>query len=127
MKKLLLLLLAFNFLACDKDDSLNTSEITGVWKLSETYMSPGGPAEWEATNIDKRISFMPDGTFYSNYDLCNLIPQNVPSEGNYSLENGEIMVENCSNIIRFELDNRTLQLEYLCIEPCLERYVKIAD
>lgn len=118
----LALFLAVTFFSCSKKDEKRIdSELVGVWKLTEVLADPGdGSGTYHSVNSNKTIEFHSDGTLTSNGDICNM-------SGTYLLTDSTINASNCSNStfkIRFTKVGSTLILNYPCIEPCGEKYVK---
>ncbi len=135
MKKVILVLTLIGFvLSCGKDDNTNTNVdetfLIGTWRLVENLADPGdGSGVFLAVDSNKQITFNSDGTITSNGSLCDMsIQSETPTSGTYSSNLSFINSDDCINPnlnIDFTLENSTLTITYLCIEPCLSKYVKI--
>lgn len=126
----LALVLMLTFFSCTKkNESKIDSELIGVWKLTEVLADPGdGSGTYHAVDTDKTIEFHADGTLTSNSAICNMaVDPSKPSYGTYSLADSTIRSTNCQDSgfkIWFRKVGSNLILNYPCIEPCGEKYVK---
>ena len=115
--------------SCSKNEDpikpvdLSIDTISGVWKLTDTYISPGGETTWQPVENGREYTFFPDGSFELSEGEC-------PS-GTYNI--GEDMIEfqcNTSESVPRsfyinELTNSTMEISYVgCIEACIYRYQK---
>jgi hypothetical protein len=128
MKKLLLLLLAGLFIqSCSKKNESEV-ELTGSWNLVEIYADPGdGSGDFESVESDKTIEFLSDKTVISNGTLCTMEMGTDHSSGSYDPESGYIYPENCTSPnarLTYKIVNGKLEIGYLCVEACVERYIK---
>jgi len=135
MKKIsLLFALSIFFFACKKsvqsEESVNTG-ITGKWKLSDYYGSPGGGVDldsipWmpaEPSNI-YFIEFKTDGTFINSRDI-SLLPDH------YHLTDSTVTIvrQGHSVVLGYKLAGPYLSIygnlsfEAMCIEFCGTRYI----
>ncbi len=132
-------LILFVLFACsDEDDVLKprASSIIGSWKLTEAYISAGGPQYWVAVEEGEEIQFMSNGIFVSSsYDTCE--------GGTYVLELDNLILnyacdsptdpvedipEEITYTITFESDYVLLiPTSTVCIEGCTYKYEKITD
>ncbi len=128
--KLILFLPLFLFFnACSSNDNnpikpvdLTVNTLNGVWRLTETYISPGGEASWSPVENGIEYTFDFDGTFKLSEGECD--------SGNYRIEN-EFIHFDCStegaqrsfHIQR--LTASTMEINYVgCVEACIYRFQK---
>ena len=135
MKKISVLIALLIFLfACKKsaqsEESVNT-DITGKWKLSDYYVSPGTGVDlnaipWVAADPSNKvfIEFKPDGVFINSQDL-SLMPDH------YSVTDSTVTIirQGHSVVLGYKLDGHYLSIygnfsfEAMCIEFCGTRYI----
>ena len=121
-------LLTLTFFSCSKkNENKIDSDLVGVWKLTEVLADPGdGSGTYQGVNNDKTIEFHSNGVLTSNGGICGMTTgSNSPSSGTYSLMDSTISCSNSGVKIRFKKMGSTLILNYPCIEPCGEKYVKL--
>lgn len=129
MKQVLLLLSIFFFIGCSEkeNDELNPVDLSretilGKWKLTETYISPGGETTWQTVENGKVYDLHNDGTFELSEGECN--------SGTFELEDDKIHFHcSSSDVFRsfyiHEITNSTLEMSYIgCIEACIYRFKK---
>ncbi len=104
----------------------------GKWKLTEVLVDPGnGKGIFNKVASDKTLEFFSNGTVVSNGNLCVMdTAAGQQTGGTYSLKEKTIRPDNCQLegtdlIIHFRLENDALVLQYSCMEPCFEKYVRI--
>jgi hypothetical protein len=124
-------------IACDKaDEPIIADEIlmVGKWKITEAYISAGGPQYWIDVENGEEIDFFENGIFSSNrFTEC--------TNGNFSILENELLLEyNCTGF-NTESENEdgfiTYKLELytnyfiltptsgpICIEGCSYKYQK---
>ncbi len=131
MKKLTcILILVTGFYSCTSDNpsDLENSYLIGKWKLSEAYISAGGPQYLVEIEDGEEIEFFQSGTFNSDrYTEC--------TTGNFSLEHDELrleyscnefnpIAENENGIITYKLETHSNYFALtptsgpICIEGC---------
>ncbi|WP_460218452.1 hypothetical protein [Psychroserpens sp. MEBiC05023] len=134
MKKIVLLgFMCLCLLSCNNDDKTNDpqlSDIVGTWKLIEYYADPGdGNVNFIPIESDKIIVFNSDGTLSSNANLCQVFAEiGQASNGTYSELDLAYTILSCPNQPyngSYQVVDSKLIIEYLCIEACQEKYVKI--
>ena len=124
-------------LTCQNDDMafddspVGYSGLIGEWLLKETYISPGGPTEWQKVAEGHRYIFENDGS-YKKTDFN----KEVNESGNYEIKEDVLyfyfLTEGEKDTLGFSADfneNRdllTLSPSYpsVCIEGCLYRFKK---
>lgn len=129
MKKLLVVLFTgLLVLSCSKNSS-NEVELIGKWQLVEIYADPGdGSGTFETVESDKEIEFLSNNTVVSNGALCTMGMSSDQTTGSYDPESSYIEPQDCSgsNVrINYQIVDSKLQLRYMCIEACVEKYVKV--
>lgn len=133
MKKILVILFLL-LISCNNDDDFNTDTVVGTWEITDRLADPGdGSGVFRPLSSGKRLQFNADGTFsVTRGTLCGIAnDENGNQTGTYSLEDSTISIS-CEGFpeqygVGFELISGRLVLNYLCIEPCAERYRKIGD
>ncbi|WP_209404229.1 hypothetical protein [Pseudozobellia sp. WGM2] len=134
---ILVVLLSFT-IACDKNLGTpleGNSRWIGKWKLTEAYISAGGPQYWVDVENGEEFEFFEDGTFSSDrFDTC--------SEGRFIIQSNELSLKyDCDEIdrkfknadgfitytIEFENDYFILTPSSgpICIEGCSYKYKKL--
>lgn len=130
MKNFLFLALTFCFVASCMDDDDNRPALDSSWELAFAYTDPGdGSGDFEPVTSDAVLDLFSDGRWTSNSDLCSFGTEaGTSSEGDYSTTDGTLTVDDCATIggspLRFAIRGDTLDLNYLCIEPCVHRYLR---
>lgn len=125
-----ILLLAFS---CEKNNNCEGATTpVGQWKLVAEYLDPGdGSGDYQGVDSDRELTINDDGTFISNKNLCEPFGENsAPSTGMWSdttsvsWATGELVADDCEVRAYWQLidDGCTLQLSYLCIEGCGQRF-----
>ena len=133
---LITLLLLFLFSGCNSEDEelivldLTTTNLVGTWKLSESYVSPGGETTWQPVEDDRSYTFTKEGTFTSNiYETCTEGEYTVDGDNltlDYTCEELEEEQRDVVNLAVHSLTEDTLILRGIgCIEACLYKYKKI--
>lgn len=128
MKKLLSTLFCLLLLiSCEKE--VTPTGILGEWQLIAVLADPGdGSGEFRPIDSDKRITFLEDGTYTSNGEICEFTQNtNGSTEGNYTRTEEGYQIE-CSGIpgfpINLRIENDFLLVSYPCIEPCMQKFRK---
>ena len=137
MKNLIyLLILMLCFSSCSSDDSTKADldNLTGEWKLTEAYISSGGPQYWIDVENGEELIFYEDKTFVSNkFSEC--------TNGIFSIEMDELSLEYICEEFESEQENQngliTFTIEFkadyfivtpisgpMCIEGCSYKYTK---
>ncbi|MEC7263504.1 MAG: lipocalin family protein [Bacteroidota bacterium] len=126
-------------MSCDNDDDLKGFDqdafpIEGTWKLTEAYISAGGPQYWTDVEDGEEIEFFENGSFSSDkYEDCTTGEFSVV-DGNlaldYDCDGFESGTENDEGQITFEIDygkNAILltPTSIICIEGCSYKYEKV--
>jgi hypothetical protein len=122
-KILLLSMVVFGF-ACKKADSGEPTALTGKWKLTERYISTGGPGQWTPATGNDYVQFANNngtvsGTVFSDYiryaikdSVTVVFFKNDQTQQNY----------------RYTIKNGVLQMgpagPIYCIEGCDIRFTK---
>lgn len=133
-KSVVLLLAAFVSFACqdDRDDELSRSELEGTWLLTEVLFDPGdGSGEFEPSDAGFRITLNRDNTFEANFHVCRVFEEGDRRSGTFSrIAESEILIScdgSIANGVQGRLEDGNLIFYYPCVEPCVYRFVKIAD
>jgi hypothetical protein len=120
--KYLILLFCITLSACKKDKTVAT-DLAGEWKLSEYYISSGGPGEWKAAEQKTQIKFGSNGTMSGNA---------YPDRVKYAIKDSVTLsfYDNKNSVVdfRYRLKNGTLTLSPtnpVCIEGCASKFIKI--
>lgn len=124
---LLLLLVSFG---CSKDKAIGNPDVLGEWELIEEKEWTGTmePEVFQPVESDKTITFLSDGTFQSNGDMCFMSREsNTLSSGMFyptlnSIEPAECQFAAPSSGIKYEIDGKHLIIKYPCIEICEQKY-----
>mgnify|MGYP000627119768 CR=1 FL=1 len=126
-------------ISCDHEDDLKNFDydafpIEGTWKLTEAYISAGGPQYWTDVEDGEEIEFQGNGSFSSDrYPECATGIFSV-DDGNltleYNCEGFESGTENEEGLITYKLDygkNAILltPTSILCIEGCSYKYERV--
>jgi len=124
MKKILLLLcIASSFLACDISGEKDEIKAGEKWKLIETRVSMGGPAEYVPAETEEYIEFLTDSKVRKSNGWCGEGRETIVT---YS-EDGTIHT-NCNNsgtrIFKFEGGFLILRNPN-CIEACDYKYARV--
>lgn len=113
------------------DKSNSSNELLGEWTLIERLVDPGnGSGTFQAVQSDKKIKFLENLQFESSEPLCVLIPSSHElGKGSYTLDPQMLFPDNCdfTSELNYQLDNGFLIINYLCIEPCAEKYQRISN
>ncbi|WP_224483331.1 hypothetical protein [Robertkochia aurantiaca] len=119
------------FLGCSDDDTDSANPLLGAWQMTEQLVDPGdGSGEFRPVDTGRRLRFYEDGALESLGTLCFITTNDQAyALGNYNLAQRTIQPLGCENydsgaVISFELDGNTLILNYPCIEPCAQKYVR---
>ncbi|WP_282043083.1 hypothetical protein [Winogradskyella flava] len=129
-------ILFFGLFSCDSEEtneSIN-SELIGKWKLTEAYISAGGPQYWVDVENGEEFMFFENGLFNSNrFSEC--------TTGTFSTEQNELLLRyNCNGFesgsenedgyitydLNFEFDYFIITPSSgpICIEGCSYKYRK---
>ena len=135
MKKLLLMLpVALMFLSCqeDRDDQVTPNQLEGTWLLTEVLFDPGdGSGEFEPSDAGFRITLNADNSFEANFHVCRVFEEGERLTGSFTrIAQSEILItcsESFVNGIQGRLEEGNLVFYYPCIEPCVYRFIKVAD
>jgi len=132
MRKLILLFVAAIFLSsCSSSDDnllivdLSVDSLSGTWKMTHAYVSPGGETTWQTVDNGIEYTFSPKGNFSASQDEC--------STGTYNLDlNASSLSFTCSdntesmrsfNVV--SITETEMEISYMgCIEACIYRYRK---
>ena len=129
MKKLLIAIVfgILVFSACKPQEVL----VSNKWKLIEVLNDPGdGSGTFISVQSDRTIEFLNDGTFESNGDLCNMgTDSDQVLTGLYSEIDFTLTPDGCSITpvfpISYTMSDEELIINYPCIEPCQQKYIKV--
>ncbi|MET2985533.1 hypothetical protein [Aureibaculum conchae] len=135
MKRLIIICLIITGLtSCtDEDVYLKNTELIGKWKLIEHYLDPGdGSGTFMPVNSKKTIEFSKKGIVKSNGTLCTISSETGRvSLGIFNDKDGTITPKiGCNSSgykINYKLVDGKLQLWYLCIEGCAQKFEKISN
>lgn len=136
-KEIVIFTLMLSLCACVKKEGKNTvspvvggNSLVGSWKLTAVLADPGdGSGVFYPVNNEKIITFNNSGTVNSNGSLCNMsLASNTNYTGVYSSDSLFIKPDSCPNIsLGLEMSGADLIINYLCIERCSEKYVKLGN
>jgi hypothetical protein len=128
MKKTIIIAATFLiFFSCTRNEN---ASLIGKWKLTEELIDIGnGKGEFKKVNAQQTIEFFQDGTFSSTVSLCQ-VPSGSGEKGTgtYSTDGNTIIPDNCAEDgrgITYEISGSELILNFSCIEPCKQKYVKV--
>ncbi len=135
MKKLILLLpVALLLLACqnDRDDRVTPNQLEGTWLLTEVLFDPGdGSGEFEPSDAGFQITLNSDNSFEANFHVCRVFEEGERLTGSFTrIAVSEILIacsESVVNGIQGRLEEGNLIFYYPCIEPCVYKFIKVAD
>ncbi|MDT0676080.1 lipocalin family protein [Autumnicola musiva] len=113
---------------CNSEDEeitvldVSIQNLTGTWKLTEVYVSPGGETEWRPVANGHTYTFSGNGTFSSTgLDSCK--------EGEYSLNDDTLNLNCGEESLVQKIDSISSGVLILknprCIEACLYKYKKV--
>lgn len=125
------------FTACDRNDDddfdNDAFSIEGKWKLTEAYISDGGPQYWTDVEDGEEIEFQGNGNFSSDrYSECTTGAFLV-DDGNltleYDCEGFETGTENDEGLITYKIDYGKNEIlltptSIACYEGCSYKYVR---
>ncbi len=57
---------------------LSVDSLSGIWKMTHAYVSPGGETTWQTVENGTEYTFSPNGNFSASQDEC--------STGTYNLD-----------------------------------------
>ncbi|WP_437394928.1 hypothetical protein [Flagellimonas lutimaris] len=141
MKRWFIGLLCFGLLSvlvkCDSngsDDIIEEQSILGKWKLTEAYISAGGPQYWVNIEDGEEIVFLDSGNFSSDrYTECTagefMVDEDILTL-DFNCEGFESEMENEEGLITYQIElgeNEFLltPLSVICIEGCSYKYIRI--
>ena len=135
MKRLIIICLIITGLtSCtDEDVYLKNTELIGKWRLIEQYLDPGdGSGTFIPVNSKKTIEFSKKGIVKSNGTLCRISSETGRvSLGIFNDKDGTITPKIGCNPsgykINYKLVGGKLQLWYLFIEGCAQKFEKISN
>ncbi|MEP1096105.1 MAG: hypothetical protein ABJG78_13405 [Cyclobacteriaceae bacterium] len=119
-----------------EEDSVDPSELLGTWKLSEVLADPGdGSGIFQPTKENYKITFLPDGKLWMDQGLfCTAsLKLFTGSNGSYDTAKSVIVSHECATDeftpeYDYELNAANELIVHLpCIEPCANKFIKIAD
>lgn len=130
-KFLVLVLLVISFSGCSEDEQsfqpdLSVDSIVGTWKLTESYVSPGGETTWQQVEDGYKYTFGADGSFSStnNSECEGVFERSEDTITITRLCEGSTEEETFSMIIA-ALENGGLEIyNPRCIEACIYRFEK---
>ncbi|MEL7145190.1 MAG: hypothetical protein AAFO69_02380 [Bacteroidota bacterium] len=130
-------ILAFLTLLCllsgcgdDNDLTSLSSSPSGVWILKEVLSDPGdGSGTFRPVESTHSILIFEDNSFKSSEDICNGSDNGV--SGQVDVASGRFRITDCFNgigrgTLRYQQVKDEMILYFLCIEPCAQKYVRIA-
>jgi len=125
--------LVFSCFSCSSDE-FDNSDLIGKWKLTEAYISAGGPQYWVDVENGEEIEFFENGGFNSDrFTECTTGIYSKNQNGlllKYSCSQFNPVSENENGFITYKLE---LYSNYLvltptsgpiCIEGCSYKYQK---
>jgi len=128
MKKLtFILLISAYLLSCS---STKNTTILGTWKLTEQRLDIGdGNSTFTKIESGKTMTFLADGTITSNGAICFMtqMPE-VQTTGTYDTLTKTLTSKDCPKTalkISYEVNNGVLVINYPCMEPCQQKFVKL--
>lgn len=140
MRKLVYLsILVFSLFSCSPNDEnkIIDSELIGKWKMTEAFISSGGPQYWVAIENGEDFEFFENGLFSSTrFSECATGSFSVVQDKlllRYNCDGFESKSENLDGFItytlKFEADIfiATPTSGPLCIEGCSYKYQKKLD
>ena len=126
-------ILVFSVFSCSSNEFHN-SELIGKWKLTEAFISSGGPQYWVNVEDGEEFEFFENGTFTSNrYSECTsgiFYTELNKLLLKYNCEEFESESENADGFITFDLEfdsNHFITTPTsgpICIEGCSYKYQK---
>jgi len=128
MKNLTFILLFSTYLlSCS---STKNKTILGTWKLTEQRLDIGdGNSTFNKIESGKTITFLANGTITSNGEICFMTQTpEVQTTGTYDTLSKTITSKDCPKTtlkINYELNNGVLVINYPCMEPCQQKFVKL--
>lgn len=136
--KFYLIITLLFFVACnetmDEPIPASASLMVGKWKLTEAFVSTGGPQYWIDVENGQELEFFANETFYSDrFTEC--------MDGIFSIEANKLLLEYTCDGFNSEAENNdgfiTYNLEFfsnyfmltptsgfLCTEGCSYKYIK---
>ncbi len=122
--------------SCSSDipKEFENTDLIGKWKLSEAYISAGGPQDWVAVEDGEELVLFENGTFTSSrYSECTTGTWSTEQIGlilDYNCEGFESESENEDGLITYNLKFEsgyfiaTPTSGPICIEGCSYKYLK---
>ena len=118
---------------CAKDVPIldaTPNNLLGTWELTDVRASLGsGPGEYQPASYQRTITFYADSVYSTAVGICTFSTTTDGGTGFYSPSAGLIHPTSCRINAQYPytIEGLRLTIEYLCIEGCAERYVKVAD
>lgn len=132
MRRLLLLTIILAFISCSKEEETGKSSengLSGKYTLQEQLTDPGdGSGSFKKVDSDRYIRFS-GNLWESNGNLCKFSTSTEnPSLGEINVKKEKLVINSCTSNqnaeLSFEISGDTLFLNYQCIEPCAQLYLK---
>lgn len=123
-KAIILIVLVINIIFTGCFSASEDSLIESRWKLVETRLSIGGPAEYVPAETEEYIEFLADSKVRKSNGWCG---EGTQTEISYSADG--VINTNCNNsgTVLFEIDGDHLILRNPnCIEACDYKYKRVS-
>lgn len=133
---LLVLVLLSPLSACNDTENENPNDhsILGKWKLTEAFISSGGPQYWVDVEDGEEIEFLSNSRFTStNYPECPEGEYVLDEENlvlDFDCEDIELVAENEEGLVTFRIEFKNGDFllsptSVICIEGCSYKYERM--
>ena len=121
---LLLTIVIFFIIGCEKSKQVENNSLVGKWKLTESYADPGdGSGTWQPADAAHPgyLEFKTDGT-------VTITPYNIYNAERYKITSDStlLFIRSTDSIFtRYSFSKTLLILYPPCIEGCGEKYIAV--
>ncbi|ALM21747.1 hypothetical protein AAT17_11135 [Nonlabens sp. MIC269] len=124
MNKLLILFIIPLLFSCQEDDEVQIeTDVIGEWEIVARYADPGdGSGSFQPTT-GKFLTFSNNNVLFCNQGFCFASLTQATTTGSFDDSNKTITTSDCDATYSF--NGMFLEVSYLCIEPCIERYIRV--
>lgn len=123
--KITFILMLFSVVNACKKDKLDTTSLTGKWKLTERSYSTGGPMVTEKVTGNQYVHFKTDGKFESDH-ITGYVSYKITDGGKVDLYKADGTIFTYA----YGFDDNKLFMSprtAICVEGCSTGYAKLSD
>ncbi|MFV9485032.1 lipocalin family protein [Christiangramia sp. ASW11-125] len=132
MRKLILLFVAaISLSSCSSSDDsllivdLTVDSLSGTWKMTDAYVSPGGETTWQTVENGTEYTFSPNGNFNVTQEECPTGTYNLNLDENKLSFTCTNDTESMRSFRVVSITESEMEISYIgCIEACIYRYRK---